>query len=358
MADQDKSQKTEEPTPKRLAEAHEKGQVAKSQEVSNWFVLSAAALVVAIFAKGIAGGVVANIMPFIASGYEMRIDVENVVAMLAHLGESIGLLLLPPLVILASAAIAGHMIQHRPMISLEKLKPEFSKISPLKGLKRMFGLQSVVNLAKAAVKIVVIGGIAMFLIWPQLDSLPTMMTLPLAEVAERILHIALLLAAGVVGVLTALAMLDMIYQKWDFHQNQKMSRQEIKDENKQSEGDPQVKARIRQVRMERARKRMMAAVPTADVVITNPTHYAVALSYDEEAMAAPRVVAKGHDLIARRIREIATEHDVPIVENPPLARALDADVEIDAEIPPQFYKAVAEVIGYVMGLRRRRRVPG
>ena len=355
MSEQDKSQKTEEPTSKRLSEAHEKGQVAKSQEVSNWFVLSAAALVVSIFAESFARRLMTSVRPLLVSPHEISIDAEMLVQLLAHLGETVGLMLLPPLVLLAAAAIAGHVIQHRPMMALAKLKPTLSKISPAKGLKRMFSMQSVINLLKASVKIVLLGGVAIFVVWPDLQALPTMMTMPLDIVASRIMEIALLLSIGVVGALTALAMLDMIYQKWDFHQNQKMSRQEIKDETKQAEGDPQVKARIRQVRMERARKRMMAAVPTADVIITNPTHYAVALSYVDEEMAAPRLVAKGRDLIARRIREIAQAHDVPIVENPPLARALEADVEIDQEIPPHFYKAVAEVIGYVMGLRRRRR---
>ena len=355
MSDQDKSQKTEEPTSKRLSEAHEKGQVAKSQEVSNWFVLSAAALVVSIFAESFARRLMTTVKPLLVSPHEIRIDAETLVQLLAHLGETVGLMLLPPLVLLAAAAIAGHVIQHRPMMALAKLKPTLSKISPAKGLKRMFSMQSVINLLKASVKIVLLGGVAIFVVWPDLQALPTMMTMPLDIVASRIMEIALLLSIGVVGALTALAMLDMIYQKWDFHQNQKMSRQEIKDETKQAEGDPQVKARIRQVRMERARRRMMAAVPTADVIITNPTHYAVALSYVDEEMAAPRLVAKGRDLVARRIREIAQEHDVPIVENPPLARALEADVEINQEIPPHFYKAVAEVIGYVMGLRRRRR---
>ncbi len=355
MSEQDKSQKTEEPTSKRLSEAHEKGQVAKSQEVSNWFVLSAAALVVSIFAESFARRLMTSVRPLLVSPHEISIDAEMLVQLLAHLGETVGLMLLPPLVLLAAAAIAGHVIQHRPMMALAKLKPTLSKISPAKGLKRMFSIQSVINLLKASVKIVLLGGVAIFVVWPDLQALPTMMTMPLDIVASRIMEIALLLSIGVVGALTALAMLDIIYQKWDFHQNQKMSRQEIKDETKQAEGDPQVKARIRQVRMERARKRMMAAVPTADVIITNPTHYAVALSYVDEEMAAPRLVAKGRDLIARRIREIAQAHDVPIVENPPLARALEADVEIDQEIPPHFYKAVAEVIGYVMGLRRRRR---
>ncbi len=355
MSDQDKSQKTEEPTSKRLSEAHEKGQVAKSQEVSNWFVLSAAALVVSIFAESFARRLMTTVKPLLVSPHEIRIDAETLVQLLAHLGETVGLMLLPPLVLLVAAAIAGHVIQHRPMMALAKLKPTLSKISPAKGLKRMFSMQSVINLLKASVKIVLLGGVAIFVVWPDLQALPTMMTMPLDIVASRIMEIALLLSIGVVGALTALAMLDMIYQKWDFHQNQKMSRQEIKDETKQAEGDPQVKARIRQVRMERARRRMMAAVPTADVIITNPTHYAVALSYVDAEMAAPRLVAKGRDLIARRIREIAQAHDVPIVENPPLARALEADVEIDQEIPPHFYKAVAEVIGYVMGLRRRRR---
>jgi len=172
-------------------------------------------------------------------------------------------------------------------------------------------------------------------------------------VLDRIHEIALVIAAATVMVMTVIAALDFMYQRYNQYKNLRMTKQEVKDEHKQSEGDPHVKARIRRLRQERAQQRMMAAVPEADVVITNPTHYAVALEYKMETMPAPRLVAKGVDSLAQRIRETAEEHEVPLVENPPLARALYAAIELDEEIPAEYYQAVAEVIGYVMRLKGR-----
>ncbi len=353
MAEQDKSQKTEEPTPKRLSEAHEKGQVAKSQEISNWFMLSAATLVIALFADRVASDLTQTLTRFIIEPHRFDLDQDSVLNLMRNLGNQVDLILRLPILFLLLAAFAGHMVQNRPVFSLEKIKPQWNKISLASGAKRMFGLQSVINLAKSVAKIAVLGAAALFLIWPEIQELGALVTVGLLDVMAVIKRLTLTLAMGVVGALTAIALLDMLYQKWDFHQNQRMSRQEIKDETKQTDGDPQIKARIRQLRMERARQRMMAEVPGASVIITNPTHFAVALKYDQSAMAAPKLVAKGQDLIAQKIREVGVEHDIPIVENPPLARALHAGVELDQEVPPTFYKAVAEVIGYVMGLRDR-----
>ena len=357
MSEEDKSQKTEQPTGKRLSEAHSKGQVAKSTEVGHWFMLTAAALAVALFADYVSRGLSRQILPFFEAPHAIPMDPAHLLDVFRHMGFDILKLVFLPMLLMILAAVGGNMVQHKPVFSAHRMKPELSKLSPQKGVKKIFGTQGLLELAKAAFKLVVIGGLLIFLVWPELQTIRLLPSYDLEQILLEIKDLALLMAAAVVGVMTVIAVLDFMYQKWDFIENQKMSRQEIKDENKQSEGDPQVKARIRQVRTERARQRTMAAVPTADVLVTNPTHFAVALKYDAETMAAPRCVAKGQDLLALKMRDIANENDVPIVENPPLARALHAGVEVDQEVPPQFYQAVAEVIGYVMGLRRKLRHP-
>jgi flagellar biosynthetic protein FlhB len=348
--DQDKSQKTEEPTSKRLEEAHTKGQVAKSEEIGHWFVLSGAALVIALFAGGLARDLTVVMIPFLEQPHLIPADFGALHQAFGAIGIELLKAGAAPLALLAAAAALGHLVQNRPGIALEKLKPDFKRVSPMTGLKRIFSTQSLVTIGKSLVKIGLVGGAALLSVWSELRRLELLTTIDLLALLALLPRIALLMAGGALAMLAVLAIADLIYQKWDFMQNQRMSKQEVKDESRQSEGDPQVKMRIRQVRMERSKRRMMAAVPTASVVVTNPTHYAVALKY-EPGMAAPKVVAKGLDLVALKIREIAKEHGVPIVENPPLARALHHAVEVDREISPEFYKAVAEIVGYVMRLR-------
>ncbi len=348
--DQDKSQKTEEPTGKRLEEAHAKGQIAKSEEIGHWLVLSGAALVIALFAGGLARDLTVVMIPFLEQPHLIPADFGALQQSFGAIGIELLKVGAAPLALLAVAAALGHLVQNRPGIALEKLKPDFSRISPMTGLKRIFSVQSLITLGKSLLKIGLVGGAALLAVWPELRKLELLTTIDLLALLALLPRITLLMAGGALAMLAVLAIADLFYQKWDFIQNQRMSKQEVKDESRQSEGDPQVKMRIRQVRMERSKRRMMAAVPTASVVVTNPTHYAVALKYDP-GMAAPKVVAKGLDLVALKIREIAKAHGVPIVENPPLARALHHAVELDREISPEFYKAVAEIVGYVMRLR-------
>jgi flagellar biosynthetic protein FlhB len=226
-----------------------------------------------------------------------------------------------------------------------------SKISPVAGAKRLFSKHALVNFAKGLAKLVLIGGIMIWLIWPERRRLDALTMTDISAVMVVTQQLALRLLAAVVAVLAVLAALDYLFHYRQWLERQKMSMRELKEEFKQTEGDPQIKSRIRQLRQSRMRKRMMAAIPKASVVITNPTHYAVALQY-ERGMNAPVCLAKGVDLIALKIREIAAEHRIPVVENPALARTLYGTVEIDREIKPEHYKAVAEVIGYVMRLRR------
>jgi flagellar biosynthetic protein FlhB len=351
MADeQDKSQKTEEPTSKRLEEAHRKGQFAKSDEIGHWFVLAGGALVIALFAGGLARDLAVAMIPFLDHPHRIATDFTALRQTFGAVGFELLKTGAAPLALLAVAAALGHLVQNRPVIALQKLAPDFSRISPMTGLNRIFGLQSLITLGKSLVKIGLVGGAALLAVWPELRRIELLTTFDVADLLAVLARVVLLLVGGVLAMLAALAIGDLFYQKWDFIRNQRMSKQEVKDEARQSEGDPQVKMRIRQVRMDRSKKRMMAAVPTASVVVTNPTHYAVALKYDS-GMLAPKVVAKGLDLVALKIREVATAHGVPIIENPPLARALHQAVELDREISPEFYKAVAEIIGYVMRLK-------
>jgi flagellar biosynthetic protein FlhB len=256
-----------------------------------------------------------------------------------------------PLLMLALSAIAGNMIQHRLVWSGEALKPKFSKVSPASGAKRIFGKQAAANFAKGIFKLVALGAVMTTILWPERHRLESFMRFDPDAILGVTTSLTLHLMGAVVAMLAVVAIADYFFQYRQWYERQKMSLQEMKEEFKQSEGDPHVKGRIRQLRQARMRKRMMAAVPKASVIITNPTHYAVALSY-ERGMSAPICVAKGVDLIALKIREVAGQHDIPIVENVPLARALHATVEIDDEIPVEHYHAVAEIIGYVMGLKR------
>jgi flagellar biosynthetic protein FlhB len=243
------------------------------------------------------------------------------------------------------------MIQHQPVWSGEPLKPKLSKISPLAGVKRLFSKQALANFAKGVIKIVVLAAVMAALLWPQRHRLDGLVSTDIRGTLALSNSLALELLGAVIAILAFIAAADYLFQYRQWHERQKMSVRELKEEFKQSEGDPMIKGKIRQLRMARMRKRMIAEVPKASVVITNPTHYAVALRY-ERGMNAPICLAKGVDVAALKIKEVAEQHAIPVVENPPLARALHAVVEIDQEIPPEHYKAVAEVIGYVMKLRR------
>ena len=281
-----------------------------------------------------------------------QMDGESIRLMWSETGGMMLSALAIPFLLLMLFAIAGNLVQHRPLLSGEQLKPKLSKISLIAGWKRLFSATSLVNFAKGIAKFVIVGVVMFYIAWPERDRLEVMMTADVGMLLMTVKELSIKMLGGVVAILTVIAGLDFIYQRHKWHQKQKMSLKEIRDEHKQMEGDPTVKAKLRQVRIERGRKRMMASVPEATVVITNPTHYAVALKY-EMGMEAPICVAKGIDSLAFKIRQVAEDHDIPVVENPPLARGLHDTVEIDDTIPEQHYKAVAQVISYVMKLRKR-----
>jgi len=347
----DQTDKTEDPTQKRLDDALERGDVAKSQEVNTWFVLAAATLALVMCSGSIASGLGTSFRGLLAGAHRVPIDRGGLTELISKLGLDALAALAIPFLLLMLAAIGGNMIQHRLVWSTESLTPKLSKISPMSGLKRLFSKTALVNFLKGVVKIVLLGALMLWLLWPERSRLDALVMTDVAALLPITETLSIELLGAVVAVLAIIAVLDYLFQYRTWFERQKMSVRELKEEFRQSEGDPTVKGKIRQIRQERARKRMMAAVPTATVVITNPTHFAVALRY-ERGMNAPVCVAKGIDAIALKIREVATRHAIPVVENPPLARAIHATVEVDQEIAPDHYKAVAEVISYVMRLRR------
>lgn len=351
--DQDQSDKTEEATSKKLADAMKKGDVAKSQEISALISIMIGTLVLAMFSNQIAGGLKNNLTQFFEIPHLISTSGRDGVELLRKVAYMLLGALMIPLGLAMFGGVFGNIIQHAPVFTAEKIKPKLSKISPLAGAKRLFGLSSLVNLGKGFAKLSIVAAMVFVLIWPDRDKLGMMVSTDVVLILPIFKLLALRMLGGVIAIMVVIAIIDFTYQKYDFAKRQKMTKQEIKDEHKQADGDPQVKAKIRQVRMERAKKRMMAAVPEATVVIANPTHFAVALKYESGISGAPKCVAKGVDALALRIREKAEEHGVPVVENPPLARALYASVDLDEEIPPDHYKAVAEVIGFVMRLGGR-----
>lgn len=348
---QDTSQKTEEPTQLRLDQAREKGQVAKSQEINHWFMILAMTIIIGVFGESLLRQIAASLYRFVERPHAIRIDsAELRDAMVGALANIALAAALPIALILLAAALAG-TVQNGLIFSAETIKPKLEKLSLIKGAKRLFSSRSIVEFAKGIAKIAIVSAVLVVLVWPEVSLIPNITGMSLGQVLHLLQSLTLKVLIGVLSVMTVIAALDYLYQRHQHTKQLRMSKQELKEEFKQTEGDPVVKSRLRQIRMERARKRMMAAVPEADVVITNPTHYSVALKYDPAAMEAPVLVAKGTDTLAMRIREIARENDVPVLENPPLTRALYEGVELDQPIPSEHYKAVAEVIGYVMRLK-------
>lgn len=354
MADQDTEQddRTEEPTPRKLEQAIEKGDVGKSQEVTTLFVLGgftlAALLVSGFTAERLAPGMTG----FLANAHQVT-DGAGHLAVMRDVLVTILIALAAPFAVFLVAGLMGGGLQHRPLWTVEPLKPKVDRINPIAGFKRVFGMEALVNFAKGLLKLAIVGTLAAAILWAERARVDTLVQEDPSLLFGAVKDLSVKLLGGVLALFFFVAVGDGLYQRFAWLRRQRMTRREIKEEYKQTEGSPEVKARQRQIRIERARRRMMASVPEATVIVTNPTHYAVALKY-ERGMPAPVCLAKGVDALALKIREKAREHDVPIVENPPLARALHATVEIDREIPVEHYAAVAEVIGYVLRLRRRR----
>ncbi len=349
--DSENTERTEDPTQKRLDEALKRGDVVKSQEVNTWFIIAGGTLVLTAFSGDMSRDLTATLRGLIANAHDIRVDGFALLQLSEKLGYEMIAAVAIPFVLLALAALGGNLVQHRLVWSFESMAPKFSRISPAAGLKRLFSMQALANFAKGLIKLIVIGAVLTMLLWPERDRIAaTIWTDPNSlMILTRTLSLKLL--GAVVAILAVVAAADYLFQYRQWYERQKMTLRDLKEEFKQTEGDPAIKGKMKQVRQTKMRRRMIAAVPKATVIITNPTHYSVALQY-KRGMDAPICVAKGMDELALKIREIAGQHAVPIVENPPLARALHATVEVDQPIEPEHYKAVAEVIGYVMRLRR------
>ena len=352
MADEpDNTEKTEDPTQKRLDEALKRGDVVKSQEVNTWFVIAGATLVLMAFSGGMSSELTTTMRGLLANAHNISMDGPALPRLFEKIGAELIAAVAIPFLLLMLAALGGNLIQHKLVWSLEVLAPKLSKISPAAGFKRLFSAQALANFAKGLVKLVLIGSVLTALMWPERARIMALERADLEAVLPLAQSLALKLLGAVVAIMAVVAIADYLFQYRQWYEKQKMSLRELKEEFRQSEGDPVIRGKMRQMRQTRQRRRMIAAVPKAAVIITNPTHYSIALQY-ERGMDAPVCVAKGVDAVALKIREVAAEHSIPVVENPPLARALHATVEVDQAIPIEHYKAVAEVIGYVMRLRR------
>jgi flagellar biosynthetic protein FlhB len=352
MADDDHGDKTEAATPRRLQRSREEGNVALSREVPQLVGLGAAALVLMMAGPQIGSGLALRLQPFFGQMQQWDLTDHGGAALVAA-GRAIGYAAAPFAAAAMLGGIAAVLLQTGFVLRSDALMPKPSRIDPRAGLKRILGPDSAIEALKSVAKIGVMG----MATWRALSGhLGALMQAPLwdparlvAEATEDVVRVLL----AVLAVQAVIAVGDVGWMRFRHARGLRMSREDIRQETKDTEGDPRIKQRVRQIRMQRARRRMMAAVPKATVVVTNPTHYAVALAYDRARNAAPRVVAKGMDSMAARIRELAQESGVPLVANPPLARALYR-VELDTDIPPEHYKAVAEIIAYVWRLGRRQ----
>lgn len=355
MADESSGQeKSEAPTSRRLQEARKKGDVAKSMEVPSAAVLLTGLLTLYYTSDLMLDRLFLLLRHYLGNLHTFQIIPGNMPMLTRESMLETGLIVAPVMGVIFITALAANYAQVGILFTTEKLAPKFDKIDPVQGFARLFSKQTLANVVKSVGKLLIIGYVsyteikkALPGILPLMDQEPVLILSFMGRVAFWIF----LKAALIIALLAAI---DYAFQRWQFMEKMKMTKQEIKDEAKQTEGDPHVKGRIRSIQMQMARQRMMAEVPKADVVITNPTRLAIALRYDPLAMAAPMVLAKGAGVIAQRIREIAEEHGIPLVEDKPLAQALYKSVGLNESIPENLFQTVAEVLAYVYNIKRKR----
>ena len=356
MSDQGFQEKTEQPTPKRRKEAREKGQVAKSMEVGSVCVLMGA-LGVFFFCGAWMFMEMRNTMSSFLGGMgSIRIDtIGSSHYFMLSLFKRIIFILLPLFTTVIVMGLASNILQVGPLISLKPLSPKFSKLNPLSGIKRLVSLRSLVELIKSMIKISVIATVVYLTLRSEIKNIPSMMQLDVIDIISFIGISSLKISFYACMVFALIAILDFVFQKFEHEKDLKMTKQEVKEEAKQSEGDPKVKQRIKRAQMEMVRLRMLNTVPEATVIITNPTHFAIAVKFDFGQMPAPMVLAKGAGVLAARIKELAKENNVPIVENKPLAQLLFKTVDIGTYIPVELYQAVAEILAYIYRIQGRRK---
>jgi len=342
----DDQEKTEEATPKKKEDARKEGNVAKSQDVSGVVTLVVGVVVLMFYLKFVVYKIM-NFYVYYLTFFSHEFTLNDILSLFLKSIFEVLLLLAPIALAIMLAGVLGNVAQFGFLFSTKSIQPKLSKLNPISGLKNMFSMKKLFEGVKMTLKVAIAFtvGFNLFLGW--LNEIPKLELFDLMTQIEWLMDKAVILAWTMIGVFLVFAAIDFAFQKYSYNKSLKMSKQEIKDEMKNSEGNPEIKAKIRQIQMKMASQRMMGEVPKADVVVTNPTHYAVAIRYNREEDKAPKVIAKGTDHLAQKIKEIARENDVMVVENKPLARQLYADVEIEQEIPEKLYKAVIELLVYV-----------
>ena len=347
-------EKTEKATPKKRQDARKKGQVLKSQDVSAALTLLFLFMALIFLAPSMFGKIVDFMNQALYRNILVEtVSIETVIKIYKDTIQEMAFVVLPIMILAMVVGIGANYLQFGLLFTTETLKIDLKKMDPIKGIKKIISVRAIINLIKSLLKVAFLGTVTTIIIWMNLEEV---LSLALKSPWESLTTVARL--AGIMGIAAAImlliiAILDYFYERYEYEKNLKMSKQDIKDEHKNAEGDPLIKSKIKQRQREMAMRRMMQEVPSADVVITNPTHFAIALKYDENSMDAPRVVAKGTDFVAQKIKLIAKEHDVVMVENRPLARAMYNQVEIGDQVPEEFFKAVAEVLAYVYRIKRK-----
>ncbi len=349
MADED--EKTEEPTPKKIEDAKKEGNVSKSMEVPGAAILFFGSLYIMFFSSYTMGEI-KNIMLYSYSLIGQEMDTTIFYSLTYDVTMSVLKSLAPLFILVVVLAFAFNWIQFGMIVT--PLKIDLQKLDPIKGLKNVFGLKKFIEAFKLSLKLVIIMAVMVVIFLMIGDEILIMMDQETMGTISSMIRVTWYFLAAILLIIIIFAIIDYFFTNHYYLKSLRMSKQEVKDEFKNMDGDPQVKGRIRKIQMEMAQKRMMSDVPDADVVITNPTHYAVAMKYDTEVNSAPKVVAKGIDFLAVRIKEIAKENDIPIIENPSLARALHDQIEVDQEVPNEFYKTLAEIFSYVYELKKKR----
>jgi flagellar biosynthesis protein FlhB len=352
VAEESDLEKTESATPKRLEKAREEGQVARSRELASFALLAAGFFGVWGMAGPISGHLQSILRGAFTFNHDTVLDTRQMMIGAANASKEGMLAVLPVLALSAFAALAAPMALGGWLITTKPLAPNFGRLNPISGLGKIFSMQGPVQLGMSILKTMVVGGMAGSAIWSRKAQVLDLLTKPLDLALADAMHLIIVCCGMAIGGLFLVAVVDVPYQMWSHAKKLRMSKEEVKREHKDSEGDPHVKGRIRSQQRAAARRRMMQAIPTADVIVTNPTHFAVALKYSDGEMRAPRVVAKGVNLVAARIRELGRENNVPLLEAPPLARALYHNVELNREIPGALYGAVAQVLAWVYQLKR------
>lgn len=354
MAEQ-AQERTEKATAKRRDDFRKKGQVAQSREVTTAAFFTILLLFWFFFTPYFLNGVQDLIISIWKSSGEYEVTAPSLMQFFYFLLNRVALIIVPVFLLTLAIGFLSTYLQIGWLFTTQPLIPRADKLNPIKGLGRIFSKRSLVELIKSLCKVLIIAWFAFRTLESEFDKALLLGEMPIIETLNFIGRTAALIMAKVAAIMIAIAILDFAYTRWEMEEKMKMTKQEQKEEMKDAEGDPHVKSKIRSIQQQMARQRMMAAVPEADVVITNPTRIAVALKYDADTMEAPKVLAKGQELIARRIREVAREHDIPLVENPPVARFLHSKTEVGQIIPDEIFKAVAEILAYVYSLKGKVR---